>query len=111
MGSLADQVLSPRDCILIIGLPLKKGAFMESLGCENSYARSYLDEPADFEWAWQKASERFVEPCRRSISKVEAFGGKVATSVRPDDLAAATASFAVIAIFTHSIWPPFHASP
>ena len=106
MIGLADRTISPQDCLLVIGLPLDEDAFMRSLECESTYANSYLENPSDKANAWA-AYDRFLTQCKQAIARVEQLGGRVFLPINPEDLAAASAEFTMIAIFTHSKWRPF----
>jgi hypothetical protein len=104
--------VSPGDCALAVGIPISREGFLHDL----EHAEDYDFVPdllrrnkgADHEWVWQTQYAGLAANIARHCDALAALG---ATVCRQTTLAAfrclmASGRFKVVALLTHSRWPP-----
>ncbi|MBI5388240.1 MAG: hypothetical protein HZA90_26545 [Verrucomicrobia bacterium] len=109
MTPISDRVVSPKDCLLLVGLPLGRENFFRSFDDPLTYAALSRNQHLKDEALWVGYSG-LADSALKFCDKVTSFGGRAQTSPAVRDLAELSRDYAVIAFWTHATWPPLGAN-
>jgi hypothetical protein len=98
--SLQKRPVSPRDCLLLIGIPIAREDFFRKLTGprDGNFAQTVVETRPELAWA---SYERYVQLVERTASAAKAVGVEVIRKASPADVRRLAARFNVITVISH----------